>query len=263
MSDFGNDEAMKLPSFGVFCAQIVKDLIYFRRNAAISFDVLIKQIYFTSVEALGLCTLLSLLLGAVIIVEGHQILAAIGQTDWIYKILIFALIRDLGPFIICLVVVARSGTAISTELGNMKVNKEIDALVTMGISPISYLVSPRVVGMIVSLLILMSYFLMSGIFGGFLISNLFQNIPFLDFFARLLNELSLADIVIMFFKLVLSGFYIAAICSYQGLSAQTAYTEVPQRNIKAVGGTVISVCLVNLIGSLLYFFVTGLNEVGI
>ena len=141
MSDFGNDEAMKLPSFGVFCAQIVKDLIYFRRNAAISFDVLIKQIYFTGVEALGLCTLLSLLLGAVIIVEGHQILAAIGQTDWIYKILIFALVRDLGPFIICLVVVARSGTAISTELGNMKVNKEIMNRILNLLIPVLSLIS--------------------------------------------------------------------------------------------------------------------------
>ena len=240
-----------------FASQIVLDLIHFRRNTAISVDVLIRQILFTGVEAAGLCMMLALLLGAVIIVEGHQFLLAIGQVDWIYKILIFALVRDLGPFIICLIVLARSGTAITTELGNMRVNKEIDALVTMGISPISYLVSPRVVGMMLSLMILMSYFLMSGIFGGFLVSNLFQNIPFFDFFSRLIKELRLLDVVMMLLKVLLSGFCISVISSFQGLSVQRAFTEVPQRTIRAVGHSVIAVCLVNLIGTLIYIlFVT-------
>lgn len=237
---------------GPFSLHIIHDLIHFRRNQAISFDVLIKQILFTGVEALGLCALLSLLLGAVIIVEGHQLLAAIGQTEWIYKILIFALVRDLGPFMVCLIVLARSGTAITTELGNMKVNKEIDALVTMGISPISYLVSPRVIGMMLSLVILMSYFLMSGIFGGFLISNLFQNIPFMDFFTHLLAELTLIDVIVMLTKLLVSGFFISVISSFQGLTLHGAITEVPQRNIKAVGGAVVAVVYVNVIVTLLY-----------
>ena len=235
-----------------FTSLILKDLANFRRNSAISFDVLIRQILFTGVEAAGLCMLLALLLGAVIISEGYKFLLAIGQLDWIYKILIFALVRDLGPFIICLIVLARSGTAITTELGNMRVNKEIDALVTMGVSPISYLVSPRVIGMMLSLMILMSYFLMSGIFGGFLISNLFQNIPFMDFFNRLINELMFIDVLLMLFKVLVSGFCISVISSYQGLSVRAAFTEVPQRNIKAVGGSVVAVCLVNLIGTLLY-----------
>ena len=235
-----------------FTSLILKDLANFRRNSAISFDVLIRQILFTGVEAAGLCMLLALLLGAVIISEGYKFLLAIGQVDWIYKILIFALVRDLGPFIICLIVLARSGTAITTELGNMRVNKEIDALVTMGVSPISYLVSPRVIGMMLSLMILMSYFLMSGIFGGFLISNLFQNIPFMDFFNRLINELMFIDVLLMLFKVLVSGFCISVISSYQGLSVRAAFTEVPQRNIKAVGGSVVAVCLVNLIGTLLY-----------
>lgn len=232
---------------------VIKDIINFRHNQAISLDVLIKQIFFTGVEALGLCVLLSVLLGMVIIVEGHEFLMAIGQGDWVYKILIFAMVRDVGPFIVCLIILSRSGTAITTELGNMRVNKEIDALVAMGISPISYLISPRVWGMMLSLLILMSYFLMAGIFGGFLLSNLFQNIPFLDFFSRLVKELHLFDIIIMFIKVMVSGFFIAVISSYHGLSVKHAVTEVPQRNIKAVAGSVVAVVLINAIGSLLYF----------
>ena len=141
----------------------------------------------------------------------------------------------------------------------MRVNREIDALVTMGVSPISYLVSPRVIGMMLSLVILMSYFLMTGIFGGFLLSNLFQNIPFFDFISRLVNELRLLDVSIMLLKVLASGFCIAVISSYQGLSVKQAFTEVPQRNIKAVGGGVVAVCLVNLIGTLVYFLFVSLE----
>lgn len=239
-----------------FSIEVLIDLFRFKRNRAISFDVLLRQILFTGVEALGLCILLSILLGAVIIVEGHQFLSAVGQVEWIYKILIFALVRDLGPFIVCIIVLARSGTAMTTELGNMRVNKEIDALITMGINPISYLISPRVLGMVISLILLTSYFLITGVFGGFLISNLFQNISFTDFFSKLINTLSFADILIMLIKVLLSGFFISVISSFHGLSIARAYTEVPQRNIKAVGGSVVAVCVIHAFGSLLYLAFT-------
>lgn len=249
---------MRFSGFSVFAYQTLVDLWRFRRNRAISLDVLKKQVLFTGVEALGLSMMIAMLLGALIIVEGYHLLSVMGQTDWIYKILIFAMVRDLGPFIICFIVLARSGTAITTELGNMVVAREIDALTVMGISPISYLVSPRVLGMILSLLILMSYFLMSGIFGGFLVSNLFQSIPFADFIHRVSKELHFLDIAIMLFKVTLSGLFISLISCYHGLTVVKAVTEVPQRNIKAVGRGVVAVCAVNMLGALVYYGFVGL-----
>jgi phospholipid/cholesterol/gamma-HCH transport system permease protein len=245
--------------FAVFAVDTLKDIWRFRRNSAISFDVLKKQLWFSGVEALGLCMLIALLLGALIIVEGYNLLDTMGQTEWIYKVLIFAMVRDLGPFIICFIVLARSGTAITTELGNMVVSKEIDALVVMGISPISYLVSPRVLGMVLSLLVLMSYFLLCGIFGGFLVSNLFQSIPFSDFLSHLMKELRLLDIFIMLFKVGLCGLMISLISSYHGLTVNKAITEVPKRNIKAVGRGVMAVCGVNLLGALIYYGLVGVR----
>lgn len=250
---------MKNHGFIVFAGYALADIWRFKKNSAINLDVLKKQMLFTGVEAVGLSMLIAMLLGALIIVEGHQLLDTIGQTEWIYKILIFAMVRDLGPFIICFIVLARSGTAITTELGNMVVSKEVDALVAMGISPFSYLVAPRVVGMIVSLLLLMSYFLMSGIFGGFLVSNLFQSIPFGDFLGHMLAELHYSDIVVMLVKVCLSGLFIGLISCYHGLTVVKAITEVPQRNIKAVGRGVVAVCAVNFVAALLYYFWLNLD----
>ncbi len=244
-------------SFTPFSIYVMADVLRFYRNRYVSFEVLVKQVLFTGVQALGLTMLIALLLGALIIVEGYQFLTAIGQTEWIYKALIFAMVRDLGPFIVCFIVLARSGTAITTELGYMVVGREIDALNTMGISPITYLVTPRVLGMVLSLVLLMSYFLISGIFGGFLVSNLFQNIPFIEFLTRLLNELRLLDIVMMLLKVAISGLLISMIASYHGLTVVKAITEVPQRTIKSVGRSVVAICVVQLFFSLLYMQLIG------
>lgn len=243
--------------FAPFSVYVLSDLLRFRSNRFVSFDVLVKQVLFTGVEAMGLTIMTAMLIGALIIVEGYNFLTAIGQVEWIYKILIFAMVRDMGPFIVCFIVLARSGTAITTELGYMVVGKEVDALTVMGISPITYLVSPRVLGMVLSLIILMSYFLMSGIFGGFLVSNLFQNIPFIEFLERLLNELQLLDIVIMLAKVAVSGVFISLIASYHGLTVVKAITEVPQRGIKSVGRSVIAICVVHVFFTLIYFGIAG------
>ncbi|KZN32505.1 ABC transporter permease [Pseudoalteromonas luteoviolacea] len=240
-----------------FSAYVISDFIFFHRNRSISFDVLVRQVRFTGVEALGLVVLIAMLIGALIIVQGYPLLAAIGQGNWIYDILISTIVRDLGPFIVCFIVLARSGTAITTELGNMVVSKEIDALISMGVSPISYLVAPRVLGMVISLVLLMSYFVACGIFGGYLVSNAFQSIPVSTFFARLIGELHWLDIVIMLVKVALSGLFISLISSYHGLTVNRAITEVPQRNIKAVGRGLISLCLIHVGLTLLYIVLVG------
>lgn len=212
-----------------------------------------RQILFTGLHALGLVSLIALLLGAIIIVEGHTLLGAVGQSDWIYKVLISALVRDIGPFIVSFIIIARSGTAIATELGNMVVNHEYDALRVMGISPISYLVAPRVFGVTSSLLLLIIYFIVIGFFGGFLVSNVFLSLPFIDFIDKLARELTQADLVSMIFKVIVSGFFIGVICCYQGLCARRTFTDVPKAAIKAVGRSIVAVCIINFVGMAGYF----------
>ena len=212
-----------------------------------------RQILFTGFQALGLVSFIALMLGAIIIVEGHSLLGTVGQTDWIYKILISALVRDIGPFIVSFIVIARSGTAIATELGNMVVNHECDALKVMGISPISYLVTPRVIGVTISQLLLIIYFIVIGFFGGFLVSNVFLSLPLVSFVDNLARNLTQADLISMVFKVVVSGFFIGVIACYHGLSVRRTFTDVPQRAIKAVGRSIVAVCVINVIGVAGYF----------
>jgi phospholipid/cholesterol/gamma-HCH transport system permease protein len=207
-----------------------------------------RQILFTGFQALGLVSLIALMLGAIIIVEGYTLLGSVGQTEWIYKVLISALVRDFGPFIVSFIIIARSGTAIATELGNMVVNKEYDTLRVMGISPISYLVVPRVLGVALSLLLLIIYFTAIGFIGGFLVSNAFLSLPLVDFVNHIARDLTQSDLIAMVMKAVLSGFFIGVISCYYGLSVGRTFTDVPKKTIKAVGGCVIAVCIINIIG---------------
>ena len=248
---------MKPVRLGPLLVDVIYYLLHFRRYQLISLDVLIRQIRFTGLQALGLISLIALLLGAIIIVEGHSLLVAVGQTEWLYTVLVSVLIRDLGPIIVSFVIIARSGTAISTELGNMVVNQECDALSVMGISPVSYLVIPRVVGVIVSLELLGIYFVVVGLFGGFLVANLFLPVPFLDYVDNLARQLGPGDLLSVFLTLLLSGYLIAVISCYYGLSVRRAFTNVPQRAIRAVGVSIVAVCIINAVGILIRLALSG------
>lgn len=230
-----------------FSYYVIADCFDFHSHKSISAEVLFKQIRFTGLEALSLIFTISFVLSVLIIAQGYPILTSIGQQSLIYDILIVSIVRDGGPFIVCFIVLARSGTAITTELGNMVVAKEMDALNAMGISLISYLVVPRVLGMFFSVILLMSYFVLAGTISSFLTVSLFNHMPLVRFISELLNQLTLVDLIIMFAKVVLCGLLVALISCFHGLKVNKATTEVPQRNIKAVGQSLTIICIVHLV----------------
>ncbi|HOV38866.1 MAG TPA: ABC transporter permease, partial [Spirochaetales bacterium] len=119
--------------------EILKETARFirRRQVGYGYRVLIMQILFTGVEALGIIAIISLALGVVIIVQGSTILPQFGQGQLVYTILITVITRELGPILTAFIIIARSGTAIATELGNAIISHEIEAYISFGINPIS------------------------------------------------------------------------------------------------------------------------------
>ena len=201
--------------------------------------MLINQVLFTGFEALAPVLVSSFLLGGLVAYTGRTFLTDLGQNQLIYDLIIMAVVRDVGPLITGLIILLRSGTAITTELGSMRVNREIDALETMGISSISYLVVPRVMGMVFSLLILGAYFTLMGLFGAYATFFWLAKIPSLIFLA-FYQCAGRADLYIPLIKAVLTGLVIGTLCSFHGLRVGRALTEVPQRAIKAVTQCVLA-----------------------
>lgn len=214
---------------------ILKESILFVRRRQVAFRVFVLQILFTAVEAVSIVAFIALALGALIIVQGSSILPKFGQGKLLYTLLVIVITRELGPLLTAFIIIARSGTAIATELGNMVVSHEIEAYVSVGINPIAYLVVPRFLGVTVSMVLLTLYFNFFGLFGSFLLAQFAQRIPFQEYLANLLAVLTPADLLSSLAKSVVFGVIISFVASYQGFNVKVASTEVPQFAIKAVG----------------------------
>lgn len=218
-----------------FGFQVLKETALFMRRKQVAFKVLVLQILFTGVEAVSIVSLIALTFGAVIIVEGATVLPRFGQTSLLYSILIVVITRELGPILTAFIIAARSGTAIATELGNMVVSHEIEAYISVGINPISYLVVPRVLGVTISVMALTIYFNFFGLVGSYLVAQLIHPVPFLEYFGTLLRTLQPRDILSTLLKSFVFGIIISVVATFQGFKVNASVTEIPRAAIKAVG----------------------------
>jgi phospholipid/cholesterol/gamma-HCH transport system permease protein len=236
-----------------FFFQVLKETVLFVRKKQVAFKVLVMQILFTGVEALGIVSLVALSIGAVIIVEGGTILPKFGQTSLMYSILTIVITRELGPLLTAFIIIARSGTAITTELGNMVVSHEVEAYISVGINPISYLVVPRFLGVIISMMLLTVYFDFFGLFGSFLVSQFVKPIPFLDYFRALLSTLQVRDILSTFVKSFVFGIIVSVVATFQGFRVNVSVTEIPRAAIGSVGRGFVLCFLADALITLIYY----------
>ena len=236
--------------FGFFWL-VVRESLRINSHRGVGWRVVVMQILFTGVNALAIILLIAVSLGAVVIFSGAQLLS-IGQTDLFYSLLVSVITRELGPLLIAFIIMARSGVAIATELSNMVISQEMEAYMAVGISPISYLVVPRFLGVTVSMMALNMFFSLGGLAGAWVIVQFFQPLPANEYFTNLLTHLTVVDLTASIVKSMAFGMVIATVSSYQGFQAKQSSTEVPVLVIKAVGQGFASLIVVNVIITLGY-----------
>ncbi len=225
-----------LYSLGFF-VQVLKESALLFRRGQVGFHVLVMQILFTGIEALGIAAAMALAIGAAINLIGSSLLAEFGQGKLMYTILIVVIARELGPLLTAFIVIARSGTAIATELGGMAVGHEIEAYVAVGVNPISYLAAPRFLGVVVSMLVLDIYFNVFGLMGSFAVVQLLRPIGFEEYFRSLFAALTPGDLLLGFAKSLVFGVIISVVSLYRGFAVEGSVTEVPVAGIRAVGSS--------------------------
>jgi len=213
-----------------------------KQGRAETFRIIARQILFTGVDALPVTSVIALLLGIIIITQAGTQLPRLGAGGLVGSIIVVSVIRELGPLLTAFVVVGRSGTAIATELGNMSVTREIMALRLMGIPLSRFVIMPRMVGMIVSMICLTFYFDMVAIVGGYMVAKVQLTVPFYAFVEGVVAALGLSDIVLTVLKATVFGAAVASVCCHHGLSVQSSFTEVPQQTMRATMNCVI-LCL--------------------
>lgn len=240
-------------ALGFFYLIIKESFFFIFSKKQVGANVLRMQIFFSGVKALSIISFVSLALGAIIIIQGVTILPRFGQGSLIYQILTIVITRELGPILTAFIVIARSGTAIATELGNMVVNHQIEAYVAIGIKPISYLVVPRFLGMVIAMILLTVYFNVVGLVASFFVTQFVKTIPIEEYFSNLLSVLTVGDIVTSLVKSISFGVIISAIATYHAFQVKISSTEVPVVVIKAVGQGFVLCIIANVLITLIYY----------
>lgn len=215
------------------------------------------QIYYTGVQAAGPVIVLALAVGAFAIVEGVGGIGALSGAEPLGRMITVVVLREVSPLLTGGVVIVRSVTAISAELGTMRVQREIEALEAMGISPIRQLVTPRLFGGLLSLFGLNVLFNAVALGGGFLLARLLISIPADLFFRAVLMAIAPADVVAFAVKTVVGGIGIFLIACYHGFAVERSSTEVPVAVSRASLNALIFLVLLHGIVSLSVFLSSG------
>ncbi len=224
--------------------------------------VVLSQIYFTGFQALPLVTVLALASGSIVILQSSAQLSFLGGGDMIGNLLVVVIVRELSPLLTALIVIARSGTAVASEIGNMRVNKEIEALESMGINPLSYIVFPRLAGGVISVLCLAFYYILISLVGGFLVTKLVHGMSFEFYADSIAIAFTAEDVALFLLKNSFSGLIIFIVSCYQGLLVKQGPHEVPQVTTKAVVNSIIYVVVFNLLVTTL-FYLNQLMKLGV
>lgn len=185
---------------------------------------IINQIFFTGVEIFPVLFVVATLFGTVIIIEVITMMNKVGFSDVVGNLMVIVVIRELGPIFTAFLIAGRSGAALTTYIGSMAINSEVDALASMGVDPIRYLVMPALVGGIFAVLIMTVLFSFSGICAGFLTSKLLiyfvgdmlnVQISWAYLSSAILQSLTMTDFILVIVKPVVFACIIITNASYQ------------------------------------------------
>ena len=214
----------------------------------------ISQAMQTGVRALPILSLITFFIGLILALQAAYELRRFGALNYVASAVAISMTRELGPLITAILVIGRSGSAFAAEIGTMKVTEEIDALETMAIDPVHFLVAPKFIAMIVMLPCLTIWANMMGILGGAVFGVAQADFTWTRYILSSVDALFLRDIVTGLVKSVMFGITITAVGCQEGLLTGAGAEQVVKSTTRAVVVSIFMVILVDLVFTALFFF---------
>ena len=180
-----------------------------------------QQIYFIGLKSLFVICLTGAFTGMVLGIQGYYALVQYGSAGALGSAVALSLVREMGPVMTAIMVIARAGSAVAAEIGIMRISEQIDALETMDIDPIRFLVSPRVAAALICFPLLTALFDVVGIFGGYLTGSALLGVNPALYFSRVESSVVMSDVIGGFVKSIVFAVIIITICCYQGYYTHT------------------------------------------
>lgn len=194
----------------------------------------IKQIRFMGVNSTFIVLLTGIFTGMVLGIQGYYSLSKFAAESLLGPIVALSLIRELGPVLSAIMITARAGSALSAEIGIMRITEQIDALEMMALNPIRYLVTPNILAGIITFPILAAFFDLIGIFGGYLVGVQMLGLSQGSYFGEIRNMVSMQDVTIGFYKSISFGIIVNWVCCFKGYHTGYGAEGVSKATTEAV-----------------------------
>jgi len=214
----------------------------------------VHQAMAVGVEALPILSLITFFMGVILALQGAYELRRFGALHFVASAVAISMTRELGPLMTAIVVIGRSGSAFAAEIGTMKVTEEIDALETMALNPVQFLVTPKFLAMMIMMPCLTSWADLMGVLGGSLFGVSSAGFTFASYIHASLDALYLRDIVTGLIKSVMFGMTITAVGCHEGFSTGAGAEEVGRSTTAAVVMSIFLVIVVDLVFTALFYF---------
>lgn len=198
-------------------------------------------------DALPIVVVVGFLLGLVLALQGAIQLTHLGAQNMVINLVVLALVKELGPIMIAVVATGRAGSAFAAEIGTMKVTEEVDAMVTMGFSPVRFLVIPKVLALMIVLPLLTIFGDIAGIIGGMFVTYFKLGISIPETFDKIFELITFSAYMQGFIKSIVFALLIAGVGCMRGFEASGDAQSVGRSTTSAVVSGIFLIAIANTI----------------
>lgn len=213
---------------------------------------LLHNIQSAGFEALPIVGLLSFLMGVVVSYQGAEQLARYGASIFVADLVGLSMLREMSPLLTAIIVAGRSGSAFTAQIGTMKVTEEVDAMRTIGIAPMEFLVLPKLLALIIAVPLLTVYADILGIVGGMVMAKTQLGINFEDFADRLDDAVSLSSYIVGLGKALVFAVIVGIVGCFQGFQVGGSADSVGRQTTISVVQAIFLVIVMDAFFSVIF-----------
>jgi phospholipid/cholesterol/gamma-HCH transport system permease protein len=224
---------------------------------SLSFQRASHQAMVIGVAAVPVISFITFFIGVIMALQGAYELKRFGALHLVADTVAISITRELGPLVTAIVVIGRSGSAFAAEIGTMKVTEELDALETMALHPIGFLVTPKLLAMLVMMPCLTVWADLMGILGGSVFGVIGADYTFGTYLFATRDALYMRDIITGLLKSIVFGLVITGVGCQEGFATGTGSEEVGRSTTAAVVTSIFLVVLVDLVFTAIFYVTSG------
>ena len=230
----------RLGDMACFLADAFRQALHSRRL----FGKVLRQVYVIGAKSMFVILLIGLFTGLVLGLQAFYAMSMFGAQGMLGSLLALTLIREMAPVLTAVMITARAGSAMTAEIGVMRISDQIDALEVMDIHPVGYLVTPRLLASLITFPLLTSIFTVIGIFGGYLSACVLLPLNEGRYFSGIESSVSMSDIQGCFLKAAVFAVIVITVCCYQGYNA---HRRSDGKGAEAVGNATTSAVVMSCV----------------